>query len=215
MCAQQEEEEEEEDKSPNRASRWRKPTKKEATRDIRKKEEEEKEGISILDGQQRKRRGRGRPPPAGLGDPQQSFRQGHCLLSHNIRKLPSVCLSIIVTTRRFLVSLIAQVLIVDSRSFLEYNDLHIQGAVNVCCSKLVKRRLQQDKVISSAGQCAILYYSAEFGSAPFMYEFQIPLPLDGPASTPSNVSFILFKGLRQRFPLAKLPFRARAGRREW
>ena len=37
-------------------------------------------------------------------------------------------------------------LIVDSRSFLEYNDRHITGAVNVCCSKLVKRRLQQDKV---------------------------------------------------------------------
>ena len=34
----------------------------------------------------------------------------------------------------------------DSRSFLEYNDRHITGAVNVCCSKLVKRRLQQDKV---------------------------------------------------------------------
>jgi hypothetical protein len=43
---------------------------------------------------------------------------------------------------------IFQVLIVDSRSFLEYNDLHIQGAVNVCCSKLVKRRLQQDKVLT-------------------------------------------------------------------
>ncbi|XP_032784480.2 serine-rich adhesin for platelets isoform X2 [Daphnia magna] len=39
-----------------------------------------------------------------------------------------------------------KVLIVDSRSFFEYNDRHIQGAVNVCCSKLVKRRLQQDKV---------------------------------------------------------------------
>ena len=42
-----------------------------------------------------------------------------------------------------------QVLIVDSRSFLEYNDMHIVGAVNVCCSKLVKRRLQQDKVLPS------------------------------------------------------------------
>ena len=40
-----------------------------------------------------------------------------------------------------------QVLIIDSRSFLEYNDYHIVGAINVCCSKLVKRRLQQDKVI--------------------------------------------------------------------
>lgn len=40
----------------------------------------------------------------------------------------------------------SSVLIVDSRSFLEYNDGHVAGAVNVCCSKLVKRRLQQDKV---------------------------------------------------------------------
>ena len=39
-----------------------------------------------------------------------------------------------------------QLLIIDSRSFLEYNTLHVAGAVNVCCSKLVKRRLQQDKV---------------------------------------------------------------------
>lgn len=47
---------------------------------------------------------------------------------------------------------IRQVLIVDSRSFLEYNDLHVIGAVNVCCSKLVKRRLQQDKVPLSFSQ---------------------------------------------------------------
>ncbi len=51
---------------------------------------------------------------------------------------------------------IFQVLIVDSRSFLEYNDLHIQGAVNVCCSKLVKRRLQQDKVLT------FFYYNKHF-----------------------------------------------------
>ncbi|XP_013784685.1 dual specificity protein phosphatase 16-like [Limulus polyphemus] len=38
------------------------------------------------------------------------------------------------------------VLIIDSRSFLEYNTNHVASAVNVCCSKLVKRRLQQDKI---------------------------------------------------------------------
>ncbi|ESO87313.1 hypothetical protein LOTGIDRAFT_107379, partial [Lottia gigantea] len=37
-------------------------------------------------------------------------------------------------------------LLVDSRSFLEYNTSHIQQAINVCGSKLVKRRLQQGKV---------------------------------------------------------------------
>ncbi|XP_064629678.1 dual specificity protein phosphatase 16-like [Lineus longissimus] len=39
-----------------------------------------------------------------------------------------------------------KVLIIDSRSFLEYNTCNILRAVNICCSKLVKRRLQQDKV---------------------------------------------------------------------
>ncbi|KAL4233777.1 Dual specificity protein phosphatase 16 [Mactra antiquata] len=37
-------------------------------------------------------------------------------------------------------------LLIDSRSFLEYNTSHIQQSANVCCSKLVKRRLQRDKV---------------------------------------------------------------------
>lgn len=39
-------------------------------------------------------------------------------------------------------------LLIDSRSFLDYNFCHIQAAVNICCSKIVKRRLQQDKVRS-------------------------------------------------------------------
>ena len=38
------------------------------------------------------------------------------------------------------------ILIIDSRSFLEYNTCHVLHAVSVCCSKIVKRRLQQDKV---------------------------------------------------------------------
>ncbi|CAG0904213.1 unnamed protein product [Darwinula stevensoni] len=40
----------------------------------------------------------------------------------------------------------ANLLIIDSRSFVEYNDAHITGAVNVCCAKMFKRRLQQDKI---------------------------------------------------------------------
>lgn len=39
-----------------------------------------------------------------------------------------------------------RLLVIDSRTFSEYNASHVQGATNVCCSKLVKRRLQQDKV---------------------------------------------------------------------
>ncbi|XP_041353965.1 uncharacterized protein LOC121371839 [Gigantopelta aegis] len=39
-----------------------------------------------------------------------------------------------------------KLLLIDSRSFLEFNTSSIQQSVNVCCSKLVKRRLQQNKV---------------------------------------------------------------------
>ncbi|CAM1294502.1 DUSP16 (predicted) [Pycnogonum litorale] len=38
------------------------------------------------------------------------------------------------------------VLVIDSRSFLEYNTSHVINSVNVSCSKIVKRRLQQDKL---------------------------------------------------------------------
>src|SRR4029434_2132618 len=37
------------------------------------------------------------------------------------------------------------VLLIDSRPFVDYNASHILEAVNVNCSKLMKRRLQQDK----------------------------------------------------------------------
>lgn len=39
-----------------------------------------------------------------------------------------------------------QVVLVDCRPFVDYNTSHILEAVNVNCSKLMKRRLQQDKV---------------------------------------------------------------------
>ncbi|KAH7939872.1 hypothetical protein HPB52_018613 [Rhipicephalus sanguineus] len=39
----------------------------------------------------------------------------------------------------------AQVLVIDSRPFLEFNTCHIRDAVNVCCSKIIKRRLERDK----------------------------------------------------------------------
>ncbi|XP_059144303.1 mucin-2-like isoform X2 [Physella acuta] len=41
---------------------------------------------------------------------------------------------------------LGKTVVIDSRSFLEYNTSNIHQSVNVCCSKLVKRRLQQDKV---------------------------------------------------------------------
>lgn len=39
-----------------------------------------------------------------------------------------------------------KVLLIDSRPFVEYNTSHILDAININCSKLMKRRLQQDKV---------------------------------------------------------------------
>lgn len=39
-----------------------------------------------------------------------------------------------------------KVLIIDSRSFLEYNDGHVIQSINIGCSKLIKRRLISNKV---------------------------------------------------------------------
>uniref|UniRef100_A0A8C0VG09 Dual specificity phosphatase 16 n=1 Tax=Cyanistes caeruleus TaxID=156563 RepID=A0A8C0VG09_CYACU len=40
-----------------------------------------------------------------------------------------------------------KLLLIDSRPFVEYNTSHILDAINVNCSKLMKRRLQQDKIL--------------------------------------------------------------------
>ncbi|KAG8513734.1 Dual specificity protein phosphatase 16, partial [Galemys pyrenaicus] len=40
-----------------------------------------------------------------------------------------------------------KVLLIDSRPFVEYNTAHILEAININCSKLMRRRLQQDKVL--------------------------------------------------------------------
>lgn len=37
-------------------------------------------------------------------------------------------------------------LVIDSRSFLEYNDSHVQGSVNIQSSKLIRKRLEQNKL---------------------------------------------------------------------
>ncbi|XP_005990982.1 dual specificity protein phosphatase 8 isoform X2 [Latimeria chalumnae] len=50
-----------------------------------------------------------------------------------------------------------QVLVIDCRTFTEYNTLHVTGSVNVCCSKIVKRRLQQDKVAASSEKQVVVY----------------------------------------------------------
>lgn len=54
-----------------------------------------------------------------------------------------------------------KVLIVDCRSFLEFNTGNIVNSVNVCCSKLVKRRLQQNKVPISEFLSSTCHVDAE------------------------------------------------------
>ncbi|XP_068611678.1 dual specificity protein phosphatase 16 [Brachionichthys hirsutus] len=60
-----------------------------------------------------------------------------------------------------------RVVLIDSRPFVDYNASHILEAVNVNCSKLMKRRLQQDKVQitellqHSAGKKLVLHGSQE------------------------------------------------------
>lgn len=39
-----------------------------------------------------------------------------------------------------------KLLIIDSRSFLEYNDAHVTQSINIGCSKLIKRRLISNKI---------------------------------------------------------------------
>ncbi|XP_044922647.1 dual specificity protein phosphatase 8 isoform X2 [Mustela nigripes] len=48
-------------------------------------------------------------------------------------------------------------LVIDSRSFVEYNSWHVLSSVNICCSKLVKRRLQQGKVEATEPQDVVVY----------------------------------------------------------
>ena len=65
-----------------------------------------------------------------------------------------------------------RLLVIDSRTFSEYNASHVQGAVNVCCSKLVKRRLQQDKVsvtelLQPNGKVKVSYSSADLAGDAF------------------------------------------------
>ncbi|EDO43689.1 predicted protein, partial [Nematostella vectensis] len=45
-----------------------------------------------------------------------------------------------------LVNSVQSLLIIDSRSFLEYNDAHVINSINIGCSKLIKRRLITNKI---------------------------------------------------------------------
>lgn len=69
-------------------------------------------------------------------------------------------------------------LVIDSRSFVEYNHWHVLSSVNICCSKLVKRRLQQGKVT-----IAELIQPAVRSQVP---ERPVPLPAPPPPPPPGS-----------------------------
>lgn len=60
-----------------------------------------------------------------------------------------------------------KVLLIDSRPFVEYNTSHILEAININCSKLMKRRLQQDKVLITE----LIQHSAKHKVISFFYDF--------------------------------------------
>lgn len=71
-------------------------------------------------------------------------------------------------------------LVIDSRSFVEYNSCHVLSSVNICCSKLVKRRLQQGKVT-----IAELIQPAARGQVPALAPHALPHPTPPPPRLPS------------------------------
>ena len=58
-----------------------------------------------------------------------------------IRTISSQELSNLLRPNTFL-----DVLCVDTRSMLQYNDNHIQGSINICCSKIIRRKLQHNRI---------------------------------------------------------------------
>lgn len=70
-------------------------------------------------------------------------------------------------------------LVIDSRSFVEYNSCHVLSSVNICCSKLVKRRLQQGKVT-----IAELIQPAARGQVPARVPHALSLPHPTPTQAP-------------------------------
>ena len=43
-------------------------------------------------------------------------------------------------------SLSYHVMCIDTRSMLQYNDNHVRDAINICCSKIIRRKLQYNRI---------------------------------------------------------------------
>ncbi|XP_036433012.1 dual specificity protein phosphatase 16 [Colossoma macropomum] len=95
-----------------------------------------------------------------------------------------------------------RVLLIDSRPFVDYNASHILEAVNVNCSKLMKRRLQQDKVQITE----LLQHSAK---KKLELQGQEVVVYDQSSSDPSSLSSeaflsVLLAKLQRNFPSVHL-----------
>ncbi|XP_076862495.1 dual specificity protein phosphatase 16 [Brachyhypopomus gauderio] len=95
-----------------------------------------------------------------------------------------------------------RVLLIDSRPFVDYNSSHILEAVNVNCSKLMKRRLQQDKVQIAE----LLQHSAK---KKLELQSQEVVVYDQSSSDPSSLSAeaflsVLLAKLERSFPCVHL-----------
>ncbi|XP_040030126.1 dual specificity protein phosphatase 16 isoform X2 [Gasterosteus aculeatus] len=96
-----------------------------------------------------------------------------------------------------------RVLLIDSRPFVDFNAAHILEAVNVNCSKLMKRRLQQDKVQIHE----LLQHSAK--NKLELQEDQEVVVYDHSSSDPSSLSSesflsVLLLKLEKSFPSVHL-----------
>ncbi|CAF92362.1 unnamed protein product [Tetraodon nigroviridis] len=71
-----------------------------------------------------------------------------------------------------------RLLVIDSRTFSEYNASHVQGAINVCCSKL--RRLGKRRAQSVLQECAAIFrlFTADAVSPAGSHTNTVPLSSD-------------------------------------
>ena len=68
------------------------------------------------------------------------FHSIHIALCPQVHGIQSSELATLIEKR------LEKVLLIDSRSFLEYNDSHVQGSINIQSSKLIRKRLEQNKL---------------------------------------------------------------------
>ncbi|XP_060033260.1 dual specificity protein phosphatase 8 isoform X2 [Erinaceus europaeus] len=105
-------------------------------------------------------------------------------------------------------------LVIDSRSFVEYNRGHVLSSVNICCSKLVKRRLRQGKVEATALQDVVVYDQSTWDASVLAADSFLSILLSRLDTCFHNVAILTggfatfsscFPGLCEGKPAALLP----------